>query len=144
MEWNEVEGVEDINKLLKTFGYFHDSCLKELVMWNDFHVQKDLSMAFGDGLDNNIKMLFQRQFNDPSAIELLFEGVKEFHLGDAGLILDANLILQDGMFIWADAYDWKPNDNDENITWIASMKVKWRDVSHWMGDERRYGELTES
>lgn len=36
MEWNEIKGIEDINRFLKMFGYFHDSCLKEMLMWNDY------------------------------------------------------------------------------------------------------------
>lgn len=144
MEWNEIKGNEDISRFLKMFGYFHDSCLKELLMWNDFYVGKDLSMAFGEGLDTKVRMLFQRQYANPSAIELLFEGVSECHLDNYGFIYDANLIFQDRTFYWANDYKWKPNDNDKDITWIASKKVKWRDVSQWMGDKRRYGVQSDS
>ncbi|MBB4826442.1 hypothetical protein HNO89_003702 [Sporosarcina luteola] len=142
MVWIEIKSREDIKEFQTMFGSFHDSCLKELVMWNGFHVNEDLSMAFGDGLHNNIRMLFQRQYNNPSAIELVFEGVQEFHLRNARFIYDANLIIHDGMFFWSDMYEWKPYDTDEHTTWIASKKVKWRDVSEWMGDERRYGLTT--
>jgi hypothetical protein len=148
MEWIEIKGNEDIKKLLKMFGNFHDSCLKELLMWTDSFVDKDLSMGVGLGLDTNIRMHFQRQFINPSAIELLFEGVTQFHLSPSpenydSIILDAILLLQDGTFFWADAYDWKPISHDHEVTWIASKRVKWRDVSNWMGDNRRYGVLNE-
>ncbi|WP_026692340.1 hypothetical protein [Peribacillus kribbensis] len=148
MKWIEIKGNEDIKKLLEIFGNLHDSCLKELLMWTDSFVDKDLSMGVGLGLDTNIRMLFQRQSINPSAIELLFEGVTQLHLSPSpenydSIILDAILLLQDGTFYWADAYDWKPISHDDEVTWIASKRVKWRDVSNWMGDNRRYGVLNE-
>lgn len=148
MEWIEIQGNEDIQRFLNMFGNFHDSCLKELLMWTDSYVEKDLSMGVGMGFDTKIRMLFQRQFNNPSAIELLFEGVTQFHLSPSpeyhdSIIFDASLLIQDGTFYWANAYNWKPNDHDEEVTWISSQRVKWRDVSDWMGEKKRYGVLSE-
>ncbi|KAA0548490.1 hypothetical protein FZW96_07920 [Bacillus sp. BGMRC 2118] len=137
MEWNEIKN-EDIKDFLSMFGYFHDSCLKELMMWTEFSVDDNLAMAFGEGLDTKIRLLIQRQEKNPSAIELLFEGVCESHLDNYGFIYDANITFQDETFYWANHYDWKPNDADQDVTWIASKKIKWRDVSNWMGEKRRY------
>ncbi|MCG3088541.1 hypothetical protein [Sporosarcina cyprini] len=143
MEWREIKGTEDINELLTNFGYFHDSCLKEMIMWSGFHVNEE-TMTFGDGLPNNVRILFQGHYKETSAIELLFEGVEELHLGNAGFIYDVTFTYQDGMFFWADLYGVKRNDNRKDVTWIASKNIKWRDVSRWMGDTRRYGELGSS
>ena len=85
MEWIEVNDSEDIENLLEKFGGFHDSCLKELFMWTDSYVDENLSMGVSAELDTNVRILFQRQFRDPSAIELLFEGVTQFHIVSKGL-----------------------------------------------------------
>jgi len=133
-----------IKELQTTFGYFHDSCLKEMVMCNGFHVNENLTMAFGEGLHNNVRFLFQRQYKEPSAIELLFEGVEELHLGNAGFIYDVTFNYQDGMFFWADLYGVDRKDIRKDVTWVVSKNIKWRDVSHWLGDIRRYGELDDN
>lgn len=78
MEWVEIKGNDDIKGLLELFGYFHDSCLKELMMWTDSYVDHNRSMSVGLGLDTKMQMLFHRQFNNPSAIEILFEQVTHF------------------------------------------------------------------
>lgn len=74
MIWNELNDSNDIEKLLKTFGGFHDSCLKELYMWTESYVDENLSMTMSIDLDTNVRILFQRQWDNPSAIELLFDG----------------------------------------------------------------------
>ena len=72
MNWIELKEESDINDLLERFGYFHDGCLRERHMWTGTYVDEDLSMAvpFGE-LDTNVKMLFQRQYSNPSAIEFV-------------------------------------------------------------------------
>jgi hypothetical protein len=49
-------------------------------MWTERYVDENLSMGMSPELDTNVRILFQRQFRDPSAIELLFEGVTQFHI----------------------------------------------------------------
>ena len=39
------------------------------------YVDESLAMTVPGGLDTNVKILFQRQYENPSAIEILFEGV---------------------------------------------------------------------
>ncbi|WP_241481606.1 hypothetical protein [Mesobacillus campisalis] len=144
----ELKGNDDIKGFLEIFGHFHDSCLKELLMWTDSYVDDDPSMKVGVGLDTKIRMLFQRQSNVPAAIELLFEGVTHFQLKPSpenydSIIYDANLLLKDETFYWTDSVDWTPNDHNEEITWISAKKVKWREVNHWIGEERRYKTVEE-
>lgn len=104
MEWVEIQGNDDIKEFLERFGHFHDSCLKELMMWTDSYVDNSRSMRVGEGLDTKIQMLFQRQFLNPSAIELLFEVVTHFQLkpraeNDDSIIYDAALMLRADPFI---------------------------------------------
>ncbi|MFF2755815.1 hypothetical protein ACFVR1_19160 [Psychrobacillus sp. NPDC058041] len=145
MDWIEVKNSKDIENILKEFGWFHDSCLKELYMWTESYVDENLSMAVPIGLDMNVRILFQRQFRNPSAIELLFEGVTQFHILPSpenydSIIYDATLIFHKGLFYWADQSDWKPeNYTLETNSWISAKSLKWRDASSWMGKQNRYG-----
>ena len=145
MEWIEVKDSKGIENLLEKFGGFHDSCLKELYMWTDSYVDENLSMGVSPELDTNVQILFQRQFCDPSAIELLFEGVTQFHILPSpinydSIIYDVKLILHKGLFYWADAYDWEPEDCSHHTnSWVSAEHLKWRDASSWMGKQNRYG-----
>ncbi|MBE1553834.1 hypothetical protein [Sporosarcina limicola] len=149
MDWIEVKDQKDIQNVLDTFGWFHDSCLKELYLWTESYVNEDLSMAVPSGLDTNVRILFQRQFRNPSAIELLFEGVTQFHILPSpenydSIIYDTTLLLHNDLFYWADQSDWKPVDNSfDTSSWIAATRLKWRDASSWMGDKNRYGVISE-
>ncbi len=141
MDWVDVKNNKDIEDVLDKFGYFHDSCLKELYMWTDSYVDENLSMSVSPELDTNARMLFQRQANNPSAIELLFEGVTQFHIvPSVSIIYDAKLILHNELLYWTDDFDWEPGANRNGTnSWIAAKSLKWRDVSSWMGKQNRYG-----
>ncbi|WP_301110211.1 hypothetical protein [Sporosarcina sp.] len=144
MDWNEVTNRAEIKHLLETFGFFHDSCLKELYMWTESYVNDDLSMNVPPHLDTNVRILFQRQAEDPSAVELLFEGVTQCHILPSlkdhdSVIYGATLISQNNQFYWADASDWETGDY--SASWISAECLKWRNASDWMGKENRYGAM---
>ena len=149
MDWIEVKDSKDIENLLDIFGGFHDSCLKELYMWTESYVDENLSMGMSTELDTNVRILFQRQYRDPSAIELLFEGVTQFHIVPSpinydSIIYGAKLILHEGLFYWADEYDWEPEDCTlDTNSWISAKSLKWCDKSSWMGKQNRYGVINE-
>lgn len=144
MDWTEIKEQSDIDYLLEHFGYFHDGCLREMYMWTGTYVNPDLSMKVPGELDTNVKILFQRQYNNPSAIEILFENVTGIHVIPSpenydSIIRDAIILKLEDNFYWADDYNWHPKGNMSNqINWISSKKVKWREVNHWMGKENRY------
>lgn len=52
--WNEIKGTVDINNFMEHFGWFHDSCLKELHLYTEHHVDADLSMSISPNLDCRI------------------------------------------------------------------------------------------
>jgi hypothetical protein len=143
--WTKVEIEEDIEKLLDAFGGFHDGCLREVHIWTGTFVNSDLMMACPVDLDTHIRMLFQRQGKDPSAIELLFDQVVRFNLTPSAenydsIIYDASLLFQENIIYWADTSGWTPNsDGRDEVTWIAAKALSWRDASEWMGGELRYG-----
>lgn len=143
--WNEVESHADIDHLMEVFGHFHDGCLREAHIWTETSVGSDLNMACAFDLDTRVRLLVQRQYDAPSAIELLFEEVIELHVHPSppnydSIIFDATMLLDGGIFYWADSGGWLRADANRNeATWIAARKVSWRDASDWMGEELRYG-----
>lgn len=147
MNWNEIKTTDDIKNLQMLFGGFHDSCLKELYLWTDSYVDEELSMAMSSG--TNVRILFQRQFENFSAIELLFEGVTQFHMTPSpedydSIINGATLLFEDELFYWTDDSSWRPKKSiDYDVNLISSKGLKWRDVSSWMGEKMRYGIISE-
>ena len=102
-------------------------------------------MTCSPQLDTHVRLLIQRQFSAPSAIELLFDEVMGLNVAPSpdnydSIIFEATLLLKEGVFYWADVGDWLPDQEDIiHTTWIAAQKLKWRDASEWMGGELRYG-----
>jgi hypothetical protein len=127
------------------FGGFHDGCLREAHVSAGNFVNSQLMMTCRDYRDTSVRLLIQRQWKAPSAIELLFEQVVTFHLLPSpencdSIIYTAALFCREGMLYWADTADWRPDAPDrDQATWIAAKKVSWRDVSEWMGPDLRYG-----
>ena len=144
-EWNPIASEADVERLLDVFGAFHDGCLREAHVWTETYVEDDLRMHFLGDVGTCVRILFQRQFRDPSAIELLFERVVAFHLRPAppnydSIIYDAAMSLVDGVYYWAESSDWSPTSpSRDSSTWIAAKTVSWRDASGWMGDALRFG-----
>lgn len=107
MEWKKLQNTDDVENMLKIFGYFHNSCLKELHMWNEHFVDDDLSMSVSGYLDHKVRILFQRQARNPSSIELMFEQATQMHVLPGpenydSIIHKATFLFQSGLFYWAD------------------------------------------
>jgi hypothetical protein len=146
MDWIEIKSGEEIKDLLNTFGWFHDGCLREIHLWNSYYVDDDLGMGCGD-YTLNAKVLFQRQFENPSAIEVYFSDIQRMNIVSTPQdywysILGVTLEHIDGIFYWADEEDWNISDsNNDNVMWISSKGIKWRDRSEYMGNKLRYGQI---
>lgn len=141
MEWKEVKTKEDIRKLYETFGGFHDGVLREIHLWNDYYVDKDLSMNSGNGM-LSAKILFQRQSDKTSVIEMLFSGIDKMNIVSTQpdhwyMIFEVTLTFKDELYYWAEVDNWAIGDN--SVTWISAKGIKWRDVSGWLGNKLRYG-----
>ncbi len=142
MNWFTVRSEPDVEKLMNEFGEFHDGCLREVHIWTGHYVDEDLSMVCASELDTQVRMLIQRQFRNPSAIELLFEQVTAFHLSPSpqnydSIIFTATLkFKEDGSIYWADNYG---EEQDDDVTWVTAKVLSWRPVSEWMGKQLRYG-----
>jgi hypothetical protein len=144
MEWTEIKTQADVDALMEVYGNFHDSCIREAHLSTDHWVSSNLYMRVGVGPDMRIRFLIQRQFKDPSAIELLFEDVVRFNFVSApencdSIISDAALSVQGGNIYWSPEGNWNPEKpSRDEFTWIAAKRLRWRGVD-WLGSELRYG-----
>ncbi|RXZ81968.1 hypothetical protein EBB07_13145 [Paenibacillaceae bacterium] len=146
MIWHDLKNQEDLDKFMQSFGWFHDSCIKEMYLWTDHYVDEDLSMSLSVNRDHRVRLLIQRQDIAPSTIELLFEEITHIYLSPSpenhdSLIYEATFLFRNGLFYWADDRNWDPEGKHRfaEVNWISSKKVKWRDASAWIGKKLRYG-----
>jgi hypothetical protein len=131
----------DIDDLMQRFGNFHDGCIREIHVAKGQYVDQDFRMAFD--WQTSARMLV-RQFRNPSAIELRFDGVVGMYVlppqpNYDSIIFDAAFLVRDGIYYWAESSLWKPEEaRDSHTTWIAARQVHWRDASDWLGPRLRY------
>ncbi|MEA4987641.1 MAG: hypothetical protein VB095_06240 [Anaerovorax sp.] len=141
--WNEISSKEDANNLLELFGYFHDGCIKELKYVSGTFVKPNMNMM-PINEKRELCVIFQRQWRDPSVIEIVFSGLSLLHLAPVdenytSEILDANMeFSEDGVF-WIDG-DLSEKElhkalDAEGYTWIKAKKAKWRAVEEFIGND---------
>jgi hypothetical protein len=136
--WNEIKDNTDIDNLLKSYGFFHDSCLRDIYITTREFVDHKLAMHFDNKL--TATLLFQRQFGPNSVLELRFDNIEQFNFRpfsetENAVIYDACLMMVDGLFYWADFADWKIGDNDS--IWINGQKSFWRFRPELIGNVKR-------
>ncbi|MCL2354782.1 MAG: hypothetical protein FWC68_02680 [Oscillospiraceae bacterium] len=148
-EWIEIKNNEDIESLMKLYGGFHDGCIKEIRYISGMCVGENLSM---NPINNkrDVYILFQRQFKDPSTIEMLFEKIDCLYLNPRseqydGIIYDAYMCFEDDKVVWFDddyfeeeEEGYKAMYDNSNTTWIRADRVKYRIVECCLGDEEVY------
>lgn len=142
MMWHELTQQSDLDELMQFFGSFHDSCIKQLFIRNREFVDERLSMSFNNA--PMVRLLFQWQFRNPSAIEIQFEEVEFMNWrhdnlkADSGLTLIYEAVLQfkNGLLYWAEDIDWSEGEGDKNeFRWIAARTGKWRALENGLGVE---------
>lgn len=141
MNWYELKTQKDIDELLDTFGYFHYGCLKELKYLSGEYVAENLSMNPINS-QRKLSVNFQSQSKCHSAIEIVFEGLVKLNLEPNderydGIIYGAYMGINENKIFWAD-YDEFSFDKENNCTWIAANKAKWRAADEYLGDEEVY------
>lgn len=141
-KWLSLVQPAELDDLMHRFGNFHDSCVREIHVATGHYVNQDLRMTVD--WRTNVRMLVQRQFRNPSAIELNFDDVISLHLSPPppnceSIIFNAALFVRDGVYYWAENSLWKPERAcDGETTWIAARNAYWRDASDWLGPRLRY------
>lgn len=141
--WNSVSNEEDLSILMETVCDFHDSCIKEMKYTSGAYVGTDLAMYPVNDL-RILKMIIQRQSDDPSAIELAFSGLKYLRLSPCDErytceIHDATMLLTDGCVFWCDCGGLTAAEIAQySGTVICAEKVQWRAVNEYMGEKEVY------
>jgi hypothetical protein len=141
--WNVIETQEDINKLQETFGWFHDSCIKEIKYLSGAFVNQDMSMQ-AVNTQRVLRMIIQRQYSEPTAIEMLFSGLRhmQLHPEDENYtceIVGATLIMNEDLIFWGDSEELSAEDfNGFNGTWVCAQKLMWRIADEYTGKDEVY------
>jgi len=141
--WNEIKSQDDIDSFLEMYGWFHDGCIKELKYTSGAFVSKNLSMRPFDH-DHVLRIVFQRQYRDPSVIEMEFMRIKRLHLVPADLnydciIMDTTMLMKDNYIYWCDEGNISENEIDDyGGTLIFAERVRWRTAEEFIGSDEVY------
>jgi hypothetical protein len=163
--WHELGDEKAIAKFLKGIYGFHDSCIKEMRYVSGACVYEDLSMAPFNDL-RSLRMIVQRQFPDPSVIEIEFAGLKRLSMVPVTEeftceIHGASMFLDDGLIIWCDDDSFSSSDlknfdatlenskhapynnNDAHLdgrglTLVVAEKARWREANEYIGSALTY------
>lgn len=141
--WNEINNYKDLNSFMDMNYGFHDSCVKELKYISGAYVNEDLSMhPIND--QRLLKIIIQRQFKNPSAIELEFIGLKYIRMFPneedyTSEILDATMILKKDCIYWCDCGGLSEADLESyKGTIICASKARWRVADEYIGSKEVY------
>lgn len=144
--WNYIRDEKDVVYLFDLYGNFHDSCIKEFKYISGAFVSEDLSMQPCNN-KRNLKIIFQRQYKNPSVIEIEFLGLKQlilFPLDEnyTSEISTATMIYNDSDILWYDN-DKLSKDAISNYKGIliCSSKVRWRTAEEYIGQKNIYGSM---
>ena len=139
MSWRTIKDQADINYLMEAFGYFHDSCLKEMKYTSGTYVDEELRMQPTNN-SRTLHVIFQHQYNDPTAIELEFSELIELKLYPVNPyytaeIIDATLMLNDSSVCWYDCGTLPEGELDQyKGTLIRAGMVRWRTADEYIGE----------
>lgn len=141
--WNDIRSEHDINDLMEMACDFHDSCIKEVKYVSGAYVAHDLGMHPVNDL-RILKMIIQRQFDNPSVIEFEFSGLRYFRLNpcDEGYtceIQDATMLWKDDCVFWCDCGGLSKTELERHSgTMVCAEKVRWRAVNEYLGAKEVY------
>jgi len=135
MKWQQLNTPKAIDEFMMLYGHFHDSCIKEIKYISGMFVDENLSMN-PISSKKRLSVIFQRQFSNPTAVEIVFEGLIHLNLcpeeeGYTGEIFDAYMEIHDGTVYWAETADFDipriiQGKSLSDFTWIAAKRAKWR------------------
>lgn len=141
--WNEIMNEKDLTNFMDLYYGFHDSCIKELKYISGSYVKDDLGMQpIND--QRVLRLIIQRQFKNPAAIEMEFIGLKRLSMfphdeNYTSEILDATMILKDDCIYWCDCGGLTENDIETyGGTLICAERVRWRPADEYIGSKEVY------
>ena len=109
--WNDIANENDLKNFMDAMYGFHDSCIKEIKYISGAYVNEKLSMSPVNS-QRILSVIIQRQFEDLSAIEMQFAGLKYLNLF--------------------------PNIESYTGTTICASKARWRAADEYLGAKEIY------
>lgn len=139
-QWRQVVNDDDAEELLSTFGAFHDSVIRELYFWTGQFVDDH---AVHCDPETFARMLFQRGWPNPRAIELLFGEVIVCTIvptprGYDPMMSAGWITPTEQGWMWSEFEPAVPQEG----SWVSAKSLWWRPVD-WMGSELRYGSMND-
>lgn len=132
--WNTVSTLEELEAFLNHVGHFHDGVLKEVHWVNQDFVNEALCL-----LPEQLataRLLVQRQWKDPSAVEIVLKRVWSLKLDTVAFIFDS----------MASTEPTPPGEPplqllrlDLEASVMTFERMYWRDASEMMGADVRFG-----
>ncbi len=134
-EFTEVTNQEEMDAFLEWIGFFHDGVLKEFHAVNHASVKQSLMMSILASW--NMRMLLQRQFRNPSAVEIIFCQVQSFSTSAPESV---DIYEGAGTVVIQKTDEQRVISLDIDGNKISCYQLFYRDASEWMGSESRFGE----
>ena len=123
--WNNICTQEDINRVIKSFDNFHDSCIKEIRYISGLYVDDNLCM---NSTKNSIDILFNSQNVSNNNLIIRFIDVLEFNInkrnGYIHEIYDISMFIKNDCIYWADSEEFTLECLSGN--WICSRQAMWK------------------
>lgn len=131
MDWKKVNSQNDIDKLMKEFYNFHDSCMTDFSCKTGMYVDKKKRMG-QDGI-SEISIIFQSQLCN--TIEIYFENIKSLNIyvwnkdKYFNNIDEVTVYIENDLIYWINSSMSNYNNLDNETTYIICEKVKYRYVN---------------
>lgn len=141
--WNDIANENDLKGFMDAMYGFHDSCIKEIKYISGAYVNEKLSMSPVNS-KRILSVIIQRQFEELSAIEMQFVGLKYLKLfpDDENYtceILDATMIIKEDCIYWCDCGGLSEKDIENYTgTTICASEVRWRAADEYLGAKEIY------
>lgn len=133
--WHEVSTLGELDAFLDHVGGFHDGILKEIHWINGDHVGASSSMLTYKL--SSARLLVQRQWKSPSAVEIVLDRVWTVTLDTSAWIYDSVARTERSSSFLGEPRDLLVLDLDGST--FSFERMRWRDASEWMGPEPRFG-----
>lgn len=143
MDYFEIKKDVDIEKLMKEFNYFHDSCIKEIKYCSGGYVDEKGAM-YPFNSERCINVIFQSQNANIRVIEVKFDKIGKLNLVPRDedydcIIYGASIKKINDLFYWSEWENFKLEDiKGEDGTWISALKMSWRPLENAFGNKQIY------
>ena len=128
--WNKILTGRDVTELMKKFGQFHDSCIREFRYISGAFVDKDLAMHADDDV-RVVTIVFQRQALELMSIEVEFSELVRLNLEPCEArysceIFEATMFIEKDLVYWGSSGDFATKREHYRGTWLCAGKARWR------------------